>query len=112
MDQCDINLRYLYDILADENIPFEERKERAHSIVTEYLDLKTPLGRKNFVLCTVFIIYILFTNNHSSFYAMIASLIEGIREGKITKPMARFIVRKLKKKGIPIDPQLVELVGS
>ena len=112
LDQCDQNLKYLFDILEDERIPFEERKEIAHSVLTKYLNLKTPFGRRNFVLCIVFIIYILFTNHRSSFYLMMKSLIKAIREGKITKPMARFIVRKLRKKGVPIDPELAEIVAS
>ena len=112
LDQCDQNLKYLFDILEDETIPFEERKEIAHSVLTKYLNLKTPSGRRNFLLCLVFIIHILFTNHRSSFYLMMKSLIKAIREGKITKPMARFIVRKLRKEGVPIDPELAELVAS
>lgn len=112
LDQCDESLKYLFDILEDEMIPFEERKKIAHSVLTEYLNLRTPSGRLNFLLCIVLIISILFANNHSSFYLMMRSLIKAIREGKISKAMARFIVRKLRKKGIPIDPELVEIVSS
>lgn len=112
LDQCDETLKYLFDILEDETIPFDERKEIAHSVLTKYLNLKTASGRRNFVLCIVFIIYILFNNHHSSFYLMMKSLIKAIREGKITKPMARLIVRKLRKKGVTIDPELAGLVES
>ena len=112
LDQSDQNLKYLFDILEDEIIRFEERKKIAHSILTRYLNLKTLFGRRNFVLCIVFTNYILFINYHSSFYIMTGSLIKAIREGKITKPMARFIVRKLRKKGVPIDPELIELINS
>ena len=112
LDQCDQNLKYLFDILEDETVPFEERKKIAYSILTKYLNIKTPFGRRNFALCIAFIIYILFTNPRSSFYIIMKSLIKAIREGNITKPMARFIVRKLRKKGVPIDLELVELVSS
>ena len=112
LDQCDQNLKYLFDILEDETIPFEERKEIAQSVLTKYLNLKTPFGRRNFALCIIFIIYVLFTKRHSSLYLMMKNLIKAIREGKITKPMARFIVKKLKKKGVPIDPELAEIVAS
>ena len=112
LDQCDENLKYLFNILEDETVPFEERKQVAHSILTKYLNLKTPFGRRNFMLCMVFIIYALYNNHHSSFYLMMRSLIEAIREGKITKPVARFIVRNLRKKGVPLDPELTELVYS
>lgn len=112
LNQCDQNLKYLFDILEDETIPYEERKQVAHSILTEYLNLKTPVGRRNFVLCIVFIIYIFFINHRSSFHIMMKNLIKAIQEGKITRPMARLIVRKLRKKGISIDPKLAELVNS
>ena len=112
LDQCDQNLKYLFDILEDETIPFEERKEIAHSVLTKYLNLKTQFGRRNFALCITFIIYILFTSRHSSFYLMMKSLIKAIREGKITKPMARLIVRKLRKQGVLVDPELAEIVAS
>ena len=112
LDQCDQNLKYLFKILEDETIPFEEKEKAAHSILTKYLNLKTPFGRRNFVLCIVFILYILATNHHSSFYIMMRNLIKAIREGKISKAMARFIVRRLKKKGILIDPELADIVAS
>lgn len=95
LDQCDQSLKYLFDTLGDEPIPFEERKELTYSIITRYLNLKTPFGRRNFVLCIVFIIYILYTNHYSSFFLMMRSLIKAIQEGKITKPMTRLIIRKL-----------------
>ena len=55
LDYCDQNLKYLFDILEDETIPFEDRS----SVLTKYLNLKTPFGRRNFALCIVFIIYTL-----------------------------------------------------
>ena len=112
LDQCDQNLKYLFDILEDETIPFEERKKVAQSILTKYLNLKTPFGRRNVVLCITFMIYILSTKRHSSFYLMMKSLIKAIREGRITKQMARLIVRRLRKLGVNIDPELAEVVAS
>lgn len=112
LDQCDQTLKYLFHILEDETVPFNERRELAYSTLTKYLNLKTSFGRRNFVLCIVFIIYILFNSNQSSFYIMMKSLIEAIRKGKITKSMARLIARKLRKKGIPIDPELAEMIAS
>lgn len=112
LDQCNQNLKYLFTVLEDETVPFNDKKETAHSVLTKYLNLKTPSGRRNFVLCIVLIVSLLFSNQRSSFYLMMKSLIKAVREGKITKPMARFMVRKLRKKGVPIDPELAELVAS
>ena len=111
LDQCDESLKYLFNILEDETIPFEKREKIAQSVLTKYLNPKTPFGRRNTVLCIIFIIYILFTERHSSFYLMMKSLIEAVRKGRISKQMARLIIRRLRKKGIPIDPELAEIVA-
>jgi hypothetical protein len=112
LDQCDQNCEYLFKILEDETIPFEEKEKVADSILTKYLNLKTMNGRLAFVLCIVFILYILSIQNPSSFYILLKNLIKAIKEGKIPKVIARIIVRKLRKKGVAIDPELLEVVVS
>ena len=77
LDQCDQNLEYLFKILEDETIPFEEKEKVARSILTKYLNLKTMTGRINFVLCIVFILYILSNQNPSSFYILLKNLIKN-----------------------------------
>lgn len=112
LDECDQSLKYLFRILEDDQLPFEEKKKVARSVINKYLNLKTVTGRRNFVICIVFILYILSNNNYSSFYTMMQSLIEAIRSGKISKAMGRLIVRRLKKKNVSIDPELLDLISS
>jgi hypothetical protein len=112
LDQCDQSLEYLFKILEDETIPFEEKGKVARSILTKYLDLKTMDGRIGFVLCIVFVLYILSIQNPSGFYILLKNLIQAIKEGRISKAIGRSIVRRLQKKGIPIDPELLEVVSS
>nr|YP_009029129.1 hypothetical protein [Cylindrotheca closterium]AGH28660.1 hypothetical protein [Cylindrotheca closterium] len=112
IDQCDQNIKYLLEILEDETIPFTEKRELAEKILSKHLNLNTINGRRNFVLCIVFIFYMLSINYNSNFYILMQSLINAIREGKISRAMARLIVRKLKKYGILVDPELVDLVKS
>jgi hypothetical protein len=112
LDQCDQNLKYLFKILEDETIPFEEKQKVARSILTKYLDLKTMNGRVTFVLCIVLVLYILSIQNPSGFLILLNNLIKAIKEGKISKAIGRVIVRKLQKKGIAIDPELLEVVSS
>lgn len=90
-------------MLKDKTIPFEERQKIAHSVLTKYLNLKAQSGRCIVLLCMIDI----FSNNgYSSFYILMRNLIKSIKK-KISKAMARFIVRKLKEKDINIDPELV-----
>jgi hypothetical protein len=112
LDQCDQSLEYLFKILEDETIPFEEKGKVSRSILTKYLDLKTMDGRIGFVLCIVFVLYILSIQNPSGFYILLKNLIQAIKEGRISKAIGRSIVRRLQKKGIPIDPELLEVVSS
>lgn len=112
LDQCDQNLEYLFKILEDETIPFEEKEKVAGSILTKYLNLKTITGRITFVLCIVFILYILSIQNPSGFYILLKNLIRAIREGKISKAIGRAIVRRLQKQGVAVDPELLEVVSS
>ena len=99
-------------ILEDKTIPFEEKEKVARSILTKYLDLKTMNGRITFLLCIVFVLYILSIQNPSRFYILLKNLIKASKEGRISKPIGRSIVRRLKKKGIAIDPDLLEVVSS
>jgi|AntRauMFilla1563_2_1112583.scaffolds.fasta_scaffold04572_3 hypothetical protein len=112
LDQCDQNLHYLFLILEDETIPFEEKQKVARSILTKYLDLQTLNGRIAFVLCIGFMLYILSIQNPSSYYILLQNLLEAIKEGRISKALARALVRRLKRRGVPISPELVEVINS
>lgn len=112
LDQCDQNFEYLFNILEDKTIPFEEKEKVAHSILTKYLDLKTMNGRIGFVLCIGFVLYILSIQNQPGYYILLKNLIKAIKEGRISKPIGRARIRKLKNKGIPIDPELLEVISS
>ena len=113
LDQCDENLQYLFMVLKNPMIPFEEKKKLTSSILTKYLDLKTVNGRLNFVLCIVFICYAFVSiGDSSNYHILLRNLIKAIKQGKISKVVGRAIIRKLRKKGIPVDPELVEIVNS
>ena len=59
-----------------------------------------------------FVLYILSIQNPSGFYILLKNLIQAIKEGRISKAIGRSIVRRLQKKGIAIDPELLEVVSS
>jgi hypothetical protein len=109
LEQCDQNLEYLFKILEDVTIPFEEKEKVARSILTKYLDLKTMNGRINFVLCVVFLLYILSTQNPSGFYILLNNLKKAIKEGRISKAIGRAIIRKLKKKVLLLTQSWLKL---
>lgn len=105
-------MKYLFKVLEDKGIPFEEKEKITRSIFSKYLNLKTMNGRVTFVLCIVLILYILSIQNQSGFIILLKNLIRAIREGKISKAIGRAIVRRLQKKGVDIDPELLDIVNS
>jgi hypothetical protein len=110
LDLCDQNIGYLFTILKDPTLPYEEKEKITRSILTKYLNLKTADGRVNFVLCIVFMLYVFSTQNTSSYYIILKNLTKAIKEGKIPKIVGRAIIRKLKKRGLLIDPRLLDVV--
>jgi hypothetical protein len=112
LDQCDENIRYLFSILRDEKVPFKEKQKLTRSTLTRYLNLQTADGRVSFVLCIVVTLYIFSITNMSSYYIIIKNLIKAVKEGRVPKVVARAIIRKLKRRGLLIDPELIEVVNS
>jgi predicted nucleic acid-binding protein len=48
----------------------------------------------------------------SSYHIILKNLIKAIKEGKISKIVGRAIIRKLKKRGFLVSPELLEVVNS
>lgn len=112
LDLCDQNIEYLFTLLKDPTLPYKEKEKITRSILKKYLNLKTANGRVNFVLCIVFMLYIFSTQDMASYYIILKNLIKAIKEGKIPKIVGRAIIRKLKRRGLLIDPELLEVAYS
>lgn len=112
LDQCDPDLIYLFKVLEDDKIPFKEKQKIANSVLREYLNLNTVAGRRNFVICIVCVLSLLAVSNMSAYYIMMQNLIKALKSGKISKAMARVIIRRLRKKGIIIDPGLISAASE
>lgn len=107
LDQCDQNLKYLFKILSDENIPFEEKKKLAYSVFMTHLDLETPAGCVRCIFCIIWMLQIFSVTSTSSYLILFQNLLKALKEGKISKRLARLLVRRLVKQGIHVDPDLI-----
>lgn len=88
-----------------------QKKKVARLIFRKYLDFKTYNGGFNFVFCICIVLYILANHNSAGFYILLKNLLKAVKEGKISKAMCRLIVRRLRKKGIAVDPKLLEAIS-
>ena len=67
---------------------------------------------RNLILCLIPILLILAIQNPACYYLVIKNLIQAIKEGRISKRIARIIVRRLLKKGRMVDPELLDLIEN
>lgn len=108
LDSCDQTFEYLFKILNNKEIPFEDKKNLSIKILMNNVDLKTRAGRIRFVLCIISILHIFSITDISSYFLLIQSLINALKNGKISKRLARLILRKLTRSGISVDPELIK----
>jgi len=106
------SLEYLFLVLTDQTILYEEKEKVASTVLNKYLNLKKWNERLHCLICIISILYILSSHYPSSFYILMTKLIKAIKKGKISKLVGRAIIRKLRRKGVPIDPNLIEVVNG
>ena len=108
LEECDKSFEYLFKVLINKEIPFESKKDVSFKILMDHLDLKTRIGRIRFVICIVSFIYLLGLNDISGYFIVMQNLVKAIKNGKLSKRLARLIIRRLLKLGAVIDPELIE----
>ena len=91
LDKCDRTFEYMFNVLTNKEIPFEYKK--------------------GFVFCIISILHIFAINDISSYFILIQNLIKAIKNGKISKRLARLIVRRLLRLNIALDPELIQEAG-
>jgi len=94
-------------------LPYSDRNKKAFIILKQQLNSGTMESLVRFLACVVSIL-VLFTvlGNTTSVFLVMQNLLEALREGKTSKRVARILIRKLMRKGVLIDPELLEAVTN
>lgn len=103
----DTNMRYLLKILSDKDISVDHKITQAKLMIKNHTNLTTREGKIGFVLVMVSLLSILYLTNTAGFFALLQSLIEAIKDGRVSKRLSRIIIRRLKNLGIDFDPELI-----
>lgn len=98
-------------MLTNKEIPFEYKKELSFKILMDHVDLQTTPRRLRVVFCIIFILHIFATSDISSYFILMQNLIKAIKNGKISKRLARLIIRRLLRLNILVDPDLIEVAA-
>lgn len=110
LNECDRTFEYMFQVLINKDIPFERKKEISFRILMDHVDLKTTAGRIRFLLCIISIIHV-FALDISSYFILMQNLIKAIKNGKISKRLARLIIRRLLRLNLVVDPELIKVAG-
>jgi len=113
LGECNYDFKSLVSILSDKEIPYYDRQKKALIILKQQFDSGTTESLVRFITCVVSIL-VLFTvlGDTTSIFLMMQNLLEALREGKILKRVARILIRKLLRKGVPIDTELIEAAAN
>lgn len=109
LNECDRTFEYMFQVLTNKDIPFEYKKKMSFKILMDHVDLKTTAGRIRFVFCIISIIHIFALNDISSYFILMKNLIKAIKSGKISKRLARLIIRRLLRLNMAVDPELIKV---
>lgn len=111
LDQCDRNsgLNYLFTILSNPDIPYQEKEMITDKILKNYVNLK-PTERTYVVICIICRMLYFYKVNIGNFHLIMQKLLEALKEGKISKVIVRAISRKPRKSNIPVDPELKQIL--
>jgi hypothetical protein len=112
LTECGRTFEYMFQVLTNKEIPFERKKEMSFKILMDHVDLKTTAGRIRFVLCIISIMHIFSLNDISSYFILMENLIKAIKSGKISKRLARLIIRRLLRLNLVVHPELIDLTRS
>lgn len=104
----DPSLKFMLEALLNSEIPYSEKQR----IVAYAFQKLTESDALAFILCLIPILLLLAISSPSSYILLLQSLIQAIKEGKISKRIARILVRRLIKKGKMVDPELLDLVKA
>ena len=109
---CDNAFDYLIRVLMSDDIPFATKKSETFKVLVSSFDLQTTAGRLRFLFCMLALIQTLYGGvNLGNFVILMENLLEAVKKGKISRRLARILVRRLLRKNIQVDPELLEEIG-
>jgi hypothetical protein len=113
LGECSHDLKYLVSVLLDKEIPYSDRQKKALIVLRQQLKSPTMASLVSFLTCVVSILVLFtFLKDTTSVFLMMQNLLEVLKEGKISKRVARILIRKLLRAGVWVDPELIEAAAS
>jgi hypothetical protein len=113
LDNCDYDWHYLIGVLSNKQIPYYDRQKKDLVLVDHYLPFRTKADLVRYVVCIV-AVFVLFSalGDYTTVFIMMQNLLKALKEGKISKRVARIIIRRLLRKGVSVDAELISAAAE
>lgn len=111
---CQIRLLYEHLLMSSQTVSDEEKVSAADRVFSFYQGF-TQDQEKEKITCLVCIIAMLASlavSNPGGYAILLKKLLEAIRNGKISKAIARLIVRRLRRKGVPVSGEILDAIAD
>jgi hypothetical protein len=103
---CNISEEFLLSVLTS-HLGEELKKKEIEEFFTKF-NLTTHNDRINFVICIVGLTMFLLKGGYmESFLLLIHQILEAVRSGRMGRFLARLILRILRRRGAPVDPETI-----
>lgn len=110
---CESSWNFILEILLNKDLPYSVREEKVKILVRQHLSFQTKADLVRFMACIVGIILLLVTlKDNTSIFILMQSLLDAVKQGKIPKRIGRRIIRRLMRKNVLVDTELLEAVAD
>lgn len=103
---CSISEEFMVSVLTSNLSENLKRKEIDNFLLK--FDLTTQYDRINFIMCIVSLAMFLLNNGYmDSFLLLIHRILEAVRSRRLGRYLARLLLRILRRRGAPVDPEMI-----
>lgn len=102
LEQCPTTIKDLERFMENSEIPHDEKIKHAGKIFGSIESFNNSGMKQVVIVCIVTVLVNLYSSNIGGFFLSIKALVNAWKSGKISNALFRLLLRKLKRKGIPV----------
>jgi hypothetical protein len=107
---CPLTFDMIVRILLDKDLPFSKKEEELNRVFSE-LDFNKMKDKAIFLVClSNLLILLYYTSRMGGYFLLLGKLKALFRAGKLSKVLYYFILRNLRKRGIPVSSDIKRLL--
>lgn len=106
---CKKEIDFLRDMLKSPHISDKRIEDEINRVMSRNKYVFSKTSYIQFVVCITLLLISIHTYNINSFLGLIDAIRQAVRSGRMTRSVARFILRQLRQEGVPVPDDIVDL---